>query len=108
MAVVEWSKGRSALPHGQVDVASVVLPAAADTSEWRPVYGDIDVLISGGTAFVVRVWRATIPTTYSDAIIVDSQDETERAAKYDFSGGGYCRVELFSVTAGPVTVRFNG
>jgi hypothetical protein len=97
MAIVPFSAASS-------DTArKAVLTAADDTSDFLGLNGPCNIMVSGGSAFSVEVYR-TFEADNSVAILVGSQDETERAAYYDFVGRGRLQVKLVSVTSGPVTV----
>lgn len=89
---------------GKSGMRKVLLTNAADVSDWIPVNGSCNVLVSGGTTFTVEVYRAT-ETGQADSVLVDNQTETDRTGLYDFVGPGWLLVKLTAVTGGPVTAR---
>lgn len=101
MSTVNWSGAENpALP-----ATRTVSLDSGDDSAWTPANGSYEIAVDGGSAFTLSVYRS-YNNAHDDDILCDTQDETERVARYDFTAPGFIRVAASAVTGGPVTVTF--
>lgn len=103
MATVLWSGSTEKPPPSTRSVSL----AQGDDSAWLTMNGSCEIAVDGGSAFDIEIYRsytAADDAASDDNILVDTQDETERAARYDFVGSGSIRILATAVTGGPITV----
>lgn len=109
MAVIPYLEVRG--PNGNMLAASPIgykatFVADNDTTSWIYTAGDITLRVANGTTFTVELHQA-LEADQSDAVVVDTQVETQRAANYTFNGPCYTRLKLTAHTGALPTIHMS-